>query len=56
MSGEAGEGRRGRVRSSMRLVRGALEMGWLLCSAVSEAALRKEVGGIRWSRRHGDLR
>ena len=40
----------------VRLVRGALEVCWLLCGAVSEAALRKEVGGIRWSRRHGDLR
>jgi hypothetical protein len=38
---------RGRVRSSMRLVRDELEVGWLLCGAVSEAALRKEVGGIK---------
>jgi len=29
------------------LVRGALEVSWLLCGAVSEAALRKEVGGIK---------
>jgi hypothetical protein len=38
---------RGRVRSSMRLVRDELEVGWFLCGAVSEAALRKEVGGIK---------
>ena len=31
----------------VRLVRGALEVSWLLCGAVSEAALRKEVGGIK---------
>jgi hypothetical protein len=31
----------------VRLVRGALEVRWLLCGAVSEAALRKEVGGIK---------
>jgi len=29
------------------LVRGALEVSWLLCGAVSEAALRKEVRGIK---------
>ncbi len=31
----------------VRLVRGALEVSWLLCGAVSKAALRKEVGGIK---------
>jgi hypothetical protein len=31
----------------MRLVRDALKVRWLLCGAVSEAALRKEVGGIK---------
>jgi len=31
----------------VRLVRGALEVSWLLCGAVSEAALSKEVGGIK---------
>lgn len=31
----------------VRLVRDALEVSWLLCGAVSEAALRKEVEGIK---------
>ncbi len=41
--GVAWEGKKFKVR----LVRGALEVCWLLCGAVSEAALRKEVGGIK---------
>jgi hypothetical protein len=48
----AWEGKKFRVR----LVRSALEVSWLLCGAVFEAALRKEVGELSWSRRHGDLR
>ena len=31
----------------VRLVGGALEVSWLLCGAVSEVALRKEVRGIK---------
>ncbi len=41
--GVAWEGKKFKVR----LVRGALEVCWLLCGAVSGAALRKEVGGIK---------
>jgi hypothetical protein len=40
--GMAWEGKKFKVR----LVRGAL-VSWLLCGAVSEAALRKKVGGIK---------
>jgi hypothetical protein len=39
--GVAWEGKKFKVR----LVRDAFEVSWLLCGAVSEAALRKEVGG-----------
>jgi hypothetical protein len=49
MGGEAGEGVVGWEGEKFKvwLVRGALEVSWLLCGAVSEAALRKEVRGIK---------
>ncbi|AKT35643.1 hypothetical protein PYWP30_02027 [Pyrobaculum sp. WP30] len=49
MGGEAGEGSGGVGGYEVQgeALRDALEVSWLLCGAVSEAAPRKEVGGIK---------
>jgi hypothetical protein len=38
------------------LVRGALEVSWLLCVLCPRGRLGKRLGELSWSRRHGDLR